>query len=420
MAWVSRERGSGARDQDADSRNVARTINGCVNVVACVSSCVTSGGSSGIDMPTEMDRVNVPEQLLQQLLGQTNGSAIQREQVAAAVRQRLLTAEPMPAGAMTAAAAIQPAIDCAPRPSGSQPPRFAGFRDAQSPEEFLDRLETFCLVTGVAAEKRLTHVVPATLEGSAKLWLRFVKTFASWEDFKAAFIAEFSSIDAKRRLKQELELRTQHPEENLKEFIYTIAAYYDRIGGEVPEAEKVDRVLRQMHPQLQDLVEGKQFANLAELAKAADGLMERYWRRFQYKPPPPPTDQVARDLAFRPAANEAGLSGAQPRVMAAAAAPFQHPSAASYWPLHPAAIQPSYHRDQLHRSPASAIRPHFPTPPPQGYQPLDGGGITCHRCGGIGHMGRECPSGGRKGPPRCYQCNGIGHIRYQCPGNGRR
>ncbi|KAH6927863.1 hypothetical protein HPB50_009752 [Hyalomma asiaticum] len=38
MAWVSRERGSGARDRDADSRNVARIIKGCVNVVACVSS----------------------------------------------------------------------------------------------------------------------------------------------------------------------------------------------------------------------------------------------------------------------------------------------------------------------------------------------------------------------------------------------
>ncbi|KAH6924295.1 hypothetical protein HPB50_014707 [Hyalomma asiaticum] len=112
----------------------------------------------------------------------------------------------MPAGAMTAAAANQPAIDCAPRPSGSQPPRFAGFGDAQSPEEFLDRLETFCLVTGVAAEKSLAHVVPAALEGSAKLWLRFVKIFASWEDFKVAFIAEFSSIDAKRRLKHEADV----------------------------------------------------------------------------------------------------------------------------------------------------------------------------------------------------------------------
>lgn len=371
-------------------------------------------------MTTEMDVVNVPEELLQHLLGQTNGSAIQREQIAAAVRQRLMTAEPMPAGPMTAAA-FQPTGDCAPRSAGSQPPRFTGFSDTQSPEEFLDQLETFCLVTGIGADRRLSHVVPAALEGSAKLWLRFVKSFSSWDDFRASFIAEFSSIDAKRRLTQELELRTQHPEENLKEFIYTIAAYYDRIGGEVPESEKVDRVLRQMHPQLQDLVEGKQFANLAELAKAADGLMERYWRRFQYKPPPPPTDQVARDLAFQPSVNVARLSGARPGVtMAAAAAPLQHPSAASYWPLHPAAIQPSYHRDQLHRSPAFATRPHFPAPPqPQGYQPLDSGGVTCHRCGGVGHIARECPSGRRSGPPRCYLCNRIGHIRSQCPGNGR-
>ncbi|KAL3205338.1 hypothetical protein MRX96_011234 [Rhipicephalus microplus] len=199
-------------------------------------------------MATGMDSVNVPEELLQHLLGQTNGSAIQREQIAAAVRQRLMTAEPMPAGAMTAAAAaaIQPAIDCAPRASGSQPPAVRWIRR--------------CAVT--------------------------------------------------RRI------------------------------------------------------------------------------------PGPPRDLllVARDLAFRPAGNTAGLSGlsgAQPGVMAAAAAPFQHPSAASYWPLHPAAIQPSYYRDQLHRSPA----PHVPTPPqPQRYQLLDGGAITCHRCGGIGHMGRECPS----------------------------
>ncbi|KAH7983020.1 hypothetical protein HPB52_008816 [Rhipicephalus sanguineus] len=79
-------------------------------------------------MTTEMDVVNVPEELLQHLLGQTNGSAIQREQIAAAVRQRLMTAEPMPAGSMTAAA-FQPTGDCAPRSTGSQPPRFTGFSD---------------------------------------------------------------------------------------------------------------------------------------------------------------------------------------------------------------------------------------------------------------------------------------------------
>lgn len=79
------------------------------------------------------------------------------------------------------------------------------------------------------------------------------------------------------------------------------------------ESEKVDRVLWQMHLQLQDLVDGKQFANLMELAKAADGLVEHAWRRLQYKPvPPPPTDQVARELAFQSAVNVTGLPGMQP------------------------------------------------------------------------------------------------------------
>lgn len=108
--------------------------------------------------------------------------------------------------------------------------------------------------------------------------------FASWEALTVAFIAEFSSIDTKHHLKQELELRTQYPEENLKEFIYTIAAYYDQIGGEVAQSEKLDHVLWGMPSQLQDLVESKQFANLAEIDKAADSLMEHAWRQLQYKP----------------------------------------------------------------------------------------------------------------------------------------
>ncbi|KAH7969962.1 hypothetical protein HPB52_023095 [Rhipicephalus sanguineus] len=90
-------------------------------------------------MAMKMEIVNVPEELLQHLLGQTNGSAIQRKQIAAAVRQRVMTADPMPASSMTAAVAvIQLAVDCAPRFLGSQPPKFSGFNDVLSLEEFLD------------------------------------------------------------------------------------------------------------------------------------------------------------------------------------------------------------------------------------------------------------------------------------------
>lgn len=110
-------------------------------------------------------------------------------------------------------------------------------------------------------------VLPA-LEGGAKLREHFVCRFDSWEQFTAAFRSEFALLDAKRRLKVELAQPTQHPEEYLRESVYAIATFYGRLGKEVTEAE---RVLRQMHPQLQDLAEGHIYKDLAELARAADG-----------------------------------------------------------------------------------------------------------------------------------------------------
>ncbi|KAH8021086.1 hypothetical protein HPB51_012370 [Rhipicephalus microplus] len=91
---------------------------------------------------------------------------------------------------------------------------------------------------------------------------------------QGAFRREFASADVTKRLKDELEACTQHFVENLKEFIYVITEFYDRIGEEVADDIKVDRVLRQMHIQLQDLVAGSTFSCLKALADVADGLMK--------------------------------------------------------------------------------------------------------------------------------------------------
>ncbi|KAL3211327.1 hypothetical protein MRX96_052065 [Rhipicephalus microplus] len=156
--------------------------------------------------------------VVEELLLGTDGPVMERERIAAVVRDRVM-AMPLPTaphvGAWTVIAntgAVPRATDdSALRLAAAHLPRYSSARDLQSPEEFFERLEN-CLVTGVAADQRLTLVVPAALEGGAKLWWQFVRVFDSWEQFTAAFRSEFSSIDAKCRLKAELEQRTQHPE----------------------------------------------------------------------------------------------------------------------------------------------------------------------------------------------------------------
>ncbi|KAL3189925.1 hypothetical protein MRX96_020264 [Rhipicephalus microplus] len=257
---------------------------------------MTSGGSSGIG-PTE-----IPDEFVQFMLHQTNGSAIERERIASELRQALMAAPVVPGGnerrpAFVGPPATQMSATGTARIANTLP-RFVGFQDVQHPEEFLNKVDNFCLINGIALEDRVRRVFTTALDGSAKLWHRFAGPFATWDAFVTAFRRKFASADEKKRLKEELEARTQHPEENLKEFIYVISELYDRIGEEVADDVKVDRVLRRMHPQLQDLVAGSTFSSLKALADAADGLMERVRRRLQYRPPPPKTNQVACDLAY--------------------------------------------------------------------------------------------------------------------------
>ncbi|KAM7286310.1 hypothetical protein ISCGN_033194 [Ixodes scapularis] len=420
------------------------------------------------------------------MMQQTDGSALHREQIAAHIRELLIAAPielaegeldpelPQPLQPLSPQPlspqplSLQPLQPLLPSPLvtpavtatngapdqdpmhalwiSTQPPRFSGFGDLQSPEGFIEKLESYCLIQGVKPEDRISRVVPAVLDGSAKLWFRFAGEFTSWGSFVTAFHSQFAPVDKKKRLKEELRKRTQHPEENLKQFIYVISSYYDRIGEPVTDAQKVERVLRQMHPQFRDLVEGRTFATLKELADAADGLMERVWRRLQYVPPPQLSNQVARDLVFQsrtatpvprlvpvtrtatpvtrpvPVTDQSVAAWTTPTL----AAPNAYP-----WCLHPAALQPSYYRDQL-----GAVEAHSVASSQTGFGSFGSPvlqqavlqensydrQLQCHRCGGVGHMSRQCPTSARRsrGRPRCFRCNEPGHMQASCPGNGRQ
>ncbi|KAG0422448.1 hypothetical protein HPB47_001729 [Ixodes persulcatus] len=195
--------------------------------------------------------VFVPPELLQTLLQQTDGTPLQREKMAVKVRELLFAtpiqaaeeeAAPFVAAAVTEASTTNDQDSTCPWLVPVQPSKFIGFGDLQSPDEFLDHLENFCLGHGAKLEDRLSRVVPAALQGSAKLWFRFTEDFADWSTFATALRKEFAPVDEKKCPKEELRLRTQHSEENLKQLIYVIASYYDRIGDNVTEEEKSSKI----------------------------------------------------------------------------------------------------------------------------------------------------------------------------------
>lgn len=279
----------------------------------------------------------------------THGSLLQREQIAAQLREFLMGVPIVPQPAMAALPmAAQIGTTDTHQFLSLKPRRFARFGDLQSLEEFIDRLDSCCPLNGVKPEDRLTHIVPATLEGSAKLWFRFAGGFNDWPALIVAFQAEFVPIDLTKRLTVELCRRTQHPEENLNQFIYMIVAYCERFWKEATNAEKVNRVLPQMHPQFQDMVQGKTFVNLEELVQVADEPMERVWRHLEYVPPPQPSIQMVRDLAFQSMSTIAASQAVLPVAYSAALATLKlAASSGPLWAMHPAALQPFFYRDQL-------------------------------------------------------------------------
>ncbi|KAH7963444.1 hypothetical protein HPB52_021211 [Rhipicephalus sanguineus] len=90
------------------------------------------------------------------------------------------------------------------------------------------------------------------------------------------------------------------------------------------------------------------------------------------------------------------------------------------WPLHPAAVQPSYHRDQWPIIQAQSVG--APTyRPPAGRRPQRAPSqVVCRRCGGVGHIARNCASRPRQDNAVCFQCGRPGHFQAQCSGNGRQ
>lgn len=192
-------------------------------------------------------------------------------------------------------------------------PRYKGAEETQTPYDFIIDLDKYKAISRSSDEFMIKEIAPLALQGQAFNWYRFESSyspFESYDDFKIRFRKEFQPIGYAPELSRELELRTQGPTEPLTVFIRVIVDYYKRLGQNPSDAEIVNRIKRQMHPEYMQALQGKVIVTLRELMDAAFDAQDLIKAYRAYKPPPivagvePSLQWKPLDSASQPARKE--------------------------------------------------------------------------------------------------------------------
>lgn len=94
-------------------------------------------------------------------------------------------------------------------------PKFEGFHDLQSLQEFLNKVENFCAAVDIPTGAHVRRVIATALDRSTKLWYHFSGPFESWDPFTEGFKKELAPVDEKFCLKQELAATETHTKRSL-------------------------------------------------------------------------------------------------------------------------------------------------------------------------------------------------------------
>ncbi|XP_077507578.1 uncharacterized protein LOC144118533 [Amblyomma americanum] len=165
---------------------------------------------------------------------------------------------------------------------------YTGYHDSTGANEYLDRLPHYHQVTGIADAAMLARVVPVSLTEQASAWYRLAGNRArTMEEFCASFRDEFLPANYEWSLRRELELRTQHPDESLLEYVRAMDELYRLADPPATNTDKVERVTRQAHPIFRAYLRGDRFRDLDELAAEAKRIQGDILTARAYRPPPP-------------------------------------------------------------------------------------------------------------------------------------
>lgn len=281
-------------------------------------------------------------------------------------------------------------------------PTYSGYHDCRSANEYLDRLLYYQQAMGLPDAELLARVVPVSLTEQAARWFRLTGHRArTVEEFRESFRDEFLPANYEWRLRRELELRTQHPDESLLEYVRAMDELYRLANPLATNAEKVERVTRQAHPTFAAHFRGCKFADLEELAAEAKRIQGDILAARAYRPPPP----AAQSLEPRCAWNGGAVGSEAFRGNASASFADEHVPRG--WELSDRALDPyAYALRTARAAPARDVprqehvvetspderRNAERGPPDRGDERPGRRGFRgpCYRCGAPGHIAREC------------------------------
>jgi hypothetical protein len=177
-------------------------------------------------------------------------------------------------------------------------PKFRGRKDTKSPYEYLKIIKNEAQMANIDPFLIVKHKMPITMVDEAGLWLTFHSEFRSWNQFEVAFNEEYGAVNYIQRLKKELEVRTQGPEEPLTTYIHKISEMCKMIDPYYPEADIIEKILEQMHPEYRQYTRGQHFTSLFALEAYAKRVAQSFYQDKTYKLPPSMEESVEKSFCY--------------------------------------------------------------------------------------------------------------------------
>ena len=112
----------------------------------------------------------------------------------------------------------------------------------------------------------LLRTLPVMFDAETTLWFdRESCNWTTFDEFVEAFRLKYGADDIQERLRQEIEHRTQGPNEDVATYFTKLRVLLDRVRPVIALNEQLDRAYRNIHPSYRERIARDSFASFVEL-----------------------------------------------------------------------------------------------------------------------------------------------------------